>query len=340
MKAIIYEPNEKLYVDEKPRPVIKSGEVLVKVQLAGICGSDMVAWQGGFKRIVNPVILGHEFAGEIVEIADLGDNRLSVGDRVVLEPLVTCGQCEACLKGYYNVCRKLKVIGLDQDGGFTTYVKAQANRVHLIPDTLPMERAVFCEPLAVAIHMVRRVDLQFGSTVAVFGAGPIGVLVAMVAREAGASKIIVTDLNDYRLNLVKELGIDVIDAKADNIKTTFMEYFGVEGADVSFELAASPHTLAMALDITKIRGTILAGGIFKNQPAVDLQKITLKEQHLIGTRVYTFTDFEAAIRLLNQLDFPIEKLISKHVTLNEAIDQGFQAIKNGEDVMKVLIHPE
>jgi (R,R)-butanediol dehydrogenase/meso-butanediol dehydrogenase/diacetyl reductase len=340
MKALVYHPTGTLHIEDKKQPVLQPGEALIQIKLAGICGSDMVAWQGGFKRIVNPVILGHEMTGEVAQIADPAQSDVAVGDRVVIEPLVSCGQCEPCKKGYYNVCRNLKVIGLDQDGGFTSYVRVPANRVHRIPDHLSFERAVFSEPLAVSIHMVRRTNLQIGNSVAVFGAGPIGMIVALVAREAGASKIMITDINDYRLQLASDLGFAVADAKQSDWKSRFMDYFGAEGADISFELAASKDTMEAALDITKIRGTILAGGIFKDPPVVDLQKLTLKEQHLIGSRVYTYSDFETAIRLLSQPGFPIEKLISKHTDLDQSIEEGFQAIKNGADVMKVLIHPE
>ncbi|MEW9674090.1 zinc-binding dehydrogenase [Ammoniphilus sp. 3BR4] len=339
MKALVYEPTDHISIQEKLEPELRPGEVLIKVKCAGICGSDIVAWQGGFKRIQQPVILGHEIAGEIVKIYDQGQNGLSIGDRVVYEPLEVCGECEACLKGSYNVCRNIKVIGLDRDGGFTSYVRVPIERIHRLPATLPDERAVFCEPVAVAVHMVQRAGLRFGQTVAVFGAGPIGMLVAMVARRAGASKILVADINPYRLGLAEDLGFDVLDAKEEGATSRLQEYFGKEGADVSFELAASKQTVDWALDVTKIRGTILSGGIFKSPPPVDLQKITLKELHLVGTRLYTFSDFEAAIDLLNQMDFPVEKLISKYVSLDEAIDKGFQAIVNGEDVMKVLIKP-
>jgi len=339
MKALIYYPNQSITIEDREKPILQPGEALIKVACAGICGSDVVAWQGGFKRIKEPVILGHEVTGEIAELYEQSSHGLSIGDRVVYEPLESCGQCEPCKSGFYNVCRNLKVIGLDRDGGFTSYVKIPINRIYKIPDTLSSEKAVFTEPVAVAVHMVKRANLSLGQTVAIFGAGPIGMLVAMVTREAGASKILVTDINDYRLGLAKELGFDVFDAKRGDTKSFFLEYFGEEGADISFELAASPQTIKWALDITKIRGTILSGGIFKSPPQVDLQKLTLKEQYLVGTRVYTFADFEKAIQLLSKLDFSVEKLISERVSLQDAIHKGFEAIIRGDQVMKVLITP-
>lgn len=340
MKALVYEPNNKLYVMEKPVPQLDPGEVLVKVKWAGICGSDLVAWQGGFPRIKQPVTLGHEMTGEVVELYDKSITNVVPGDRVVVEPIVACGQCEACRKGYYNVCRKLKVIGLDQDGAFANYVKVPAIRVHRIPESLSFERAALCEPVAVAVHMLRRTDFKFGDSVGITGAGPIGVLVAMVAKRSGAVRVVITDVNDYRLNLVRSLGITALDAKQPDLKNRFLDVLGEEGADVTFELAAHPDTLALAIDITKVRGTVLLGGIFKKPPGLDLQSATLKEQHLIGTRLYTFIDFVRAIELITQNDFAVESMVSKRIGLDEASEGGFEAIKRGENVIKVLINPE
>ncbi len=340
MKALVYTPNDRIDVVEKPKPELKSGEVLIKVKWAGICGSDMVAWQGGFQRITKPVILGHEFTGEIVEYYDNQEGKLTLGTRVVVEPIDSCGVCEPCKNGHYNVCRSLKVIGLDREGGFAEYVNVPYNRVHAIPDSLNYERAALCEPVAVAIHMVSRTGMKFGDKVAIFGAGPIGLLTAIIAKKAGASKVLITDINDYRIGLAKELGFDVIDGRSSDVNKMFMEQFGVEGADISFELAANLNTLDMAINVTKIRGTVLAGGIFKKLPTVDLQKITLKEQKLIGTRLYTYTDFEAAIDFLCRDEFPVEKLITKRLGMTEIIEKGFGAIRNGEDVMKILVNPQ
>ncbi|MHB1392519.1 MAG: zinc-binding dehydrogenase [Clostridia bacterium] len=177
-------------------------------------------------------------------------------------------------------------------------------------------------------------------TVLDFGAGPIGLLTAIIAKKAGASKIVITDINDYRIGLAKELDFDVIDGRSRDANKMFMEQFSVKGADISFELAANLNTLDLAINVTKIRGTVLAGGIFKKLPTVDLQKITLKEQQLIGTRLYTYTDFEAAIEFLCRDEFPVEKLITKRLGMTEVIEKGFEAIRDGEDVMKILLDPQ
>lgn len=337
MKALVYELNGKLSVLEREKPAPKQGEALIRVYRAGICGSDIVAWQGGFSRIVNPVVLGHEIAGVVEGVNATGNANVSPGDKVAVEPLISCGVCEPCRQGYYNVCRKLGLYGLDKDGGFTSFICVPVERLHRIPEGMSMDRAAFTEPTAVAVHMIRRSGLLFGQTAAVFGAGPIGILVALVAQKAGASRVVVTDINEHRLKLAKKLGFHTLHAAQENSSARMKDFFGAEGADISFELAASPHSLAAAVEVTKVRGVIVAGGMFKQSPVIDLQQVTMKEQHVLGTRVYTYSDFHEALRLLNDADFPVEELISKRIRVEEAIEQGFQAIKNGEDLMKVLI---
>jgi threonine dehydrogenase-like Zn-dependent dehydrogenase len=177
----------------------------------------------------------------------------------------------------------------------------------------------------------------FGQTAAIFGAGPIGVLVAMVAREAGASRIAISDINEHRLRRVRELGFHAVDARLENSAELMKSHFGEEGADVSFEVAASPHSLDAAIRVAKIRGVVLAGGMFKKPPTIDLQQVTMREQTVVGTRVYNFDDFAAALRLLERPDFPVESLVSRVVRVEDAIEQGFMAIRSGEDLMKVLI---
>jgi threonine dehydrogenase-like Zn-dependent dehydrogenase len=230
----------------------------------------------------------------------------------------------------------LRVIGLDSDGGFAPYASVPSIRIHEIPDSISYDRAALCEPVTVAVHMVRRAGVKVGDSVAILGAGPIGILVAMVAREAGASKIVLSDINPFRLNLAKEFGFKVLNGNEAG-RDAFLDYLGEEGADVTFELAAQESTINLVTAITKIRGTILPGGIFKNPPRLQMQEMTLKEQHFLGSRLYNFSDFEAAIDLLEKETFGVEKLITKKLSIDEVIPKGFEAIKNGEDVMKVLI---
>ena len=334
MKALVYDAKQDIAIQEMPEPFPAPGEVKIKVKYAGICGSDMAAWHGSLARIVKPVILCHEFVGEIVEV-NQPVKALKPGDRVVVEPLISCGKCEACRSGHYHVCRSLGLYGLDANGGFAKYVCVASQKVTVIPDELSFERVALIEPLAVAVHMVRRSEMKIGDIVAIYGAGPIGMLIAMVARKAGAGKIVISDINPYRLQMAEDLGFEVIDATEAKPEDYYAAY-GPEGCDVAFEAAATSQTMCNAINYTKCRGTVLNGGVFKKDPTVCLQNALFKEINLIGSRVYNYKDYEAALLLLKQDNMPVEKLISRVLPLDELIEKGFYAIKNQEPVMKIL----
>jgi 2-desacetyl-2-hydroxyethyl bacteriochlorophyllide A dehydrogenase len=342
MRALVYDAKGHIDVIDKPEPVLKQNQALIKVKYAGICGSDLVAWDEGMKRIVNPVTLGHEMVGDVVALGSEEDKeKFPIGQRIVLEPLISCGNCEPCKNGNYHVCKSLKVMGYDADGCMAQYTSVPVNRLHVIPDHVTYEKAALCEPIAVAIHMIRRTGLKLGDKIAIIGTGPIGLALALVCKVAGVSKIVLSEVNKYRIDLVRELGFEVIDASENTESQTadIIEKTLGGGADISFECAATVESLSVALKVTKIRGTILQGGVFKYNPTYDAQSIFLKEQTIIGSRLYNYFDFQTAIDLIANNDLQLEKMITKIVSIDDAIEQGFQAIKQGKDAMKILIAP-
>ncbi|MBS4023233.1 MAG: alcohol dehydrogenase catalytic domain-containing protein [Dethiobacter sp.] len=342
MRALVYDAKGNINVLDWPDPQLEEDQALVKVKYAGICGSDLVAWNGALKRIVNPVVLGHEMVGDVVALGSEKDKqKFTVGQRVVVEPLISCGDCELCKTGNYHVCESLKVIGYDADGGMAQYISVPVKRLHIIPDHLTYEKAALCEPIAVAIHMSRRTGLKLGDKAAIIGAGPIGLALALVCKEAGASKIVLSERNKYRINLVREMGFEVINASENTESQIVGEIVNVLNgkADITFECAATVESLSVALQVTKIRGIILQGGVFKTNPTYDAQSITLKEQMIVGSRVYNYSDFESSIDLMTRHDMQLEKMITKIISIEDAVEQGFKEIKQGKRVMKILIAP-
>lgn len=171
MQAIVYEGPDSLSVSERPRPSPEQGEFLVKVAYFGICGTDLLLWNGGLPRIEPPVIVGHEFCGTVEE--GYPGHEISVGQKVAIEPLLNCGSCRACRAGHYHVCRNLRVIGVDVDGGAATYVAVPTACLHPLPSSLSLRTAVLTEPLSVAVHMVKRAGVQVGDEVLILGGGPL-----------------------------------------------------------------------------------------------------------------------------------------------------------------------
>jgi 2-desacetyl-2-hydroxyethyl bacteriochlorophyllide A dehydrogenase len=339
MKALVYHGKDSLSLEEMEMPRIEEGEALIRVHFAGICGSDLNIWHGALSRIVPPVILGHEFCGEIVEMRGSPPPDLKVGDSVAVEPLLNCGLCLPCRLGHYHVCRRLRLIGVDVHGGFAPYVKAPFSRLYKLDPGLSMELAALCEPTAVAVHMVRRSRLQVGDFAMILGGGPIGLLVAQVARAAGAGRVVIAEINDFRLSLARELGFEVIDPKKTDPVKTVLDSTGGEGADVVFEEVGLPETAAQMIALTRVRGRILLGGIYKKPALVDLQNVAIKEIELVGSRVYNFRDFRTALSVLAQGKVNGRALISKTIRLEEIIDQGFRLIQEGGQVMKILVNP-
>jgi len=339
MKAIVYDSPGRLRVDERREPEIQDGDVLVRVAYAGICGTDLSIWAGGLSRVRPPVVLGHECVG-LVEAISGGGADCAPGDAVAVEPLLPCGACLACRSGHYHVYRRLRVIGVDVDDGMARVMRAPIERVHRLPSGLPLEVAALTEPLAVAVHMVGRAAPSVGDIVLVLGAGPVGLLVGLVARATGAGRVAITELNDYRARLARAYGFDVLRPDRDDVEDTVLDWTDGEGADVTFELTGSAGALAQVAALTRVRGRILLGGIAKGPAALDVQAITLKEQHLLGSRVYTSRDFARAIDLLARDRIDVRPLISAIVPLMAAIDDGFAPLKSGADLMKVLVRPE
>lgn len=338
MKGLVYDP-VRVDIEIKELRVSQAGpkEVLLKVDMAGICGSDIVAWKGGFTRIKEPVVLGHEMAGTIVELGEGCDASHKVGDRVVLEPLDSCGVCQACRKGYYNVCENLKVYGIDEDGTFAEYICVREDRIHKVPERLSIEKCAMCECLSVAIHMVRRSGILYGDQVVITGAGTIGILVGMLAQRSGAEKVIITDMNEFRLSVAEDLGLFPINIRNENHIEEILEELQGKRADAAFELVGVADSLNTCLEVVKSRGTVLVGGMFKKIPEIAIQKAVLKEVDLKGSRVYTCDDFKKSIKLLEDESFEIEKLITKVIDFGKIIEEGMSPIRNGEEVIKVLV---
>jgi len=219
MKALVYEAPHDVRVEDIPLPQIKKGEALVKVAYAGICGSDLMISAGKHPRARPPLVLGHEFCGEVVDVFDEG-NKGWIGKRVAVEPLLTCGKCRPCLEGNYHVCEKLGFLGIDAPGGMAEYVAVPVERLYDVGD-LSFEDAAIVEPLAVAVHAVRRSGIKVGETAIVFGGGAIGGLLAQVLVIAGASKVIISEVSSYRRGYLKRLPVEVVSPEEEPFKRKY-----------------------------------------------------------------------------------------------------------------------
>jgi 2-desacetyl-2-hydroxyethyl bacteriochlorophyllide A dehydrogenase len=333
MQALLWEGPGRLAVRDVPVPEPVPGEALVRVHYVGICGTDLHLWLEGAPGVEPPVILGHEVVGQVATAV----GSLAAGQRVAVEPLRPCGACGACRGGQSHVCRRLQVLGVHTNGGAAEYLCVPLERLHPVPDSLSWEVAGCTEPVAVAVHMVRRVGVELGDVVLVLGGGPIGFLVACVARAAGAGRVLVSEVSPARLELCRRAGLEVIDASQDDPEQAVRACTAGEGADVVFEAAGSAQTAATMLAAARVRGRVLLGAFYSAPPSLDLRPATLKELHLFGSRVYESRDVATALTLLASGAVDVAPLVTRVVPLAEAVTAGFEPLRASRDEMKVLI---
>ncbi|NEU31029.1 alcohol dehydrogenase catalytic domain-containing protein [bacterium LRH843] len=334
MNALVYHGKEQVSYEEVEKPVVEQGEVLIQVKFAGICGSDMGVFAGKHPRATAPLIMGHELSGVVALTNDAGD--VEVGDRVTINPLIRCGTCHPCLEGNSHVCRNLGLVGIDTDGGFAEFVKVSSEKVVKIPDELSLETASLIEPLAVTVHAVRKSEFKAGDNVVVIGGGPIGMLTAMTARLAGAQKVMIIEVSKNRQVFAREQGFTVIDA-LDNPTKKVLEYTNGRGADIVYEVAGVKQTALLSTELVKITGQVVIVSVFKEPVNVDLQGLNFRELSMIGVRVYTDKDYEAATDIIAKHP-EIASIITHKLPLSEG-RRGFEMMREATDAMKILLCP-
>lgn len=330
--------NMKLSNINKPSP--KNEEVLIKVVLSGICGSDIHALKGEYNKKI-PLTLGHEFIGIVEETGEKVTN-LSIGDRVVSETTYeVCENCVHCLEQEYNLCSQRKGLGTQIDGSFASFVLAKADRCHKLPNTISNEVAAMIEPLACCIHAaMEKSIIRAKEKIAVFGPGPIGVLMALVAKSFKADVTLIGISKDiHRLAKAKELGIiNVLDSQKIDLNTFTNEITNHLGFDQVFECSGSPQALQQAMEIVKKKGTVIQEGLYaKNPVPVDMSLLLNKEIELIGSRTQKTSSWHKTIEWLQTSEVDLAPVVTKILPLNQW-EEAFNLAMNGEE-LKVLLKP-
>ena len=336
MKALRYLAPNVAKTENIEQPACGKDEALIRVYSAGICGTDLAIYAGKHPRAKAPLVMGHEFAGEIVEISSseiLSD--LSVGDQVTAYPLLVCGQCWACKNGVSHVCRDLKLIGIDRDGAFAEFVNVPLNLIFKYPEELTYDQGALIEPLAVAVHAVEMAGETDWQTAVVIGSGPIGLLVALCLRHAGIDTIIISDINPHRLKRSEKLGLKIFNSAEGDLVDFVNAATHDEGADIVFECAGSSPAALQACALVRPRGKVVVVSTHKEPHAVDLQRINFREITMIGTRVYARSSYQKALQMIE--DLPFDNLISHRLDIDDAA-QGFELMQRPEDVCKVIIN--
>lgn len=322
---------------EIPVPEINPNQVLVRIRIIGICGSDTHVYHGKHPFTTYPVTQGHEVSGEIVAFGHSVHN-LYIGQKVTIEPQVVCGTCHPCRHGKYNLCENLKVMGFQTTGMASTFFAVDSLKVTPLPQDISFEEGAMVEPLAVAVHAVNRAGDIRGMNVAVIGAGPIGNLVAQTAKAMGANNVMITDISDYRLSLAQDCGIyRTYNTNVTNFGEAMIEPFGTDKADVIFDCAGNDSSIGQAIKYARKGSTIILVAVFSELANIDLAVLNDHEIDLNTSMMYRHEDYLEAIRIVNEDKVQLKPLMSKIFPFKKYLDAYKYIDANKETTMKVLI---
>ena len=334
IQAAYYTGHKTFTLEEKDDPAPGPGEVQIRVAFVGICGTDMHVYHGNMDaRVGSHRVIGHEMSGTVSAVGE-GVTGVAAGDRVVVRPLDHCGQCPACQAGYTHICHKLKFLGLDTDGALQEKWNVPAYTVHKLTPDMSLETAAMIEPLAVAVHDVKRARLKAGETALVIGGGPIGMLIAMVAQAEGAN-VILSEINANRLRMAEEMGFTGLNPREGDVAAQVNEITGTKGADVVFEVSGTQPGVDLMTAAAATRGRICMVAIHAKPAQVDLFRFFWRELEMVGARVYEAQDYDRAIEMIAE-GLAVERLITDRHPLSH-VQQAFEALEGNATAMKTLI---
>lgn len=335
MKALVYTEPRRVAIQELPDPQPKANEVLVRVRAAGVCGSDLDGFLGRSKKRRPPLVLGHEFSGEIVETGK-SVSGFRPGERAAIYPLVVCEQCRHCRARQPQRCPQRRLFGLDCHGGLAEYVAAPEECVFRISAGMSYSEGALVEPLANALHVVQKCGEVKGRTGLVYGAGSIGFLVQWMARHRGAQRLAVVDVNPCRLSRLKELGTDlVVNAREQDPVDMVRQWTSGQGVDFAVDAVGHPECRRNTVACTAPGGTVVWIGLAEDLAEIDGRALVTRELELKGSYAYTREDFAQALALLEQKALPVSSFASE-VPLEEG-QRVFEELASGRSpLLKVI----
>ncbi len=337
----MYYSNRDVRLEEMPTPQISRGELLVRVEASGICGSDVMEW---YRRDRVPLVLGHEIGGQIVAVGD-GVEGYKVDDRVSAAHHVPCNTCHYCLSGHHTVCDTLRQTNFDP-GGFAEYIRLPAINVErgvfLLPDEVSYEQATFIEPLACVLRGLKKANIQLGSSVLVIGSGIAGLLYVQLSRTLGAGCVVATDVVDYRLEAARRFGADAAFHAEEDLPTRLCQVNQGRLADLVIICTGAASAIAQALQSVERGGTVLFFA-----PTNAGVTIPLSVNDLFWRNDITLTtsyagspaDYAAALELIHTRRVRVDEMITHRLSLGEA-GLGFQLVADARNSIKVIIEPQ
>ncbi|HEX4756341.1 MAG TPA: galactitol-1-phosphate 5-dehydrogenase [Terracidiphilus sp.] len=343
MKSLLLSEYSHLEIADLPLPVVGRGEVLVRVEACGICGSDVHGFDGSTGRRIPPIVMGHEAAGT-VEATGEGVTKYKEGDRVTFDSTVYCGECQYCKRGQINLCDNREVIGVScgdyrRHGAFAEFVVVPERIMYPLPMDFSFEEAAMLEAVSVAIHGVKVSEVAGGETALVIGAGMIGLLTLQAARAAGCKRVFITDVDETRLELARQVGADeVLHCSGAELVTEVMRLTGGNGVDLTLEAVGRNETVTSAIDCTRKGGKVTLIGNIMPEVTLPLQKVVVRQLRLQGSCASS-GEYPEAIELIANGKIQVKQLITAVAGLEEG-PRWFERLHSREpNLMKIILTP-
>ncbi len=340
MKAAVYHGRGDIRIESVADPGDPApGEVVIEVVRAAICGTDSSEWAHGPLLALPPVVLGHEFVGRVVAKGSAVED-IATGERIVCGAGVSCGECAWCRAGRTNLCAEYSTIGLHRNGGLARYVNSPARICLRVPEGVSDEAAATAQPLAVALHAVRRSGIEEGQSCAVIGAGGIGAFIIAAAAARRVSPLIALDIDEDRLASALRLGADVaIDVRGQTIEQAILSETGGEGAQVVIESSGAPDAPAAALAAARRGGRVLLVGLQSASRELDLFSFTVREVDLVTTLAHVCdVDLPDSLSLLASSDIA-GVVIDRLIDLDDLVEEGIRPLAQGLARGKIVVAP-
>jgi len=342
MKALLLSSYKHLELADLPTPAIGPDEVLIRVAACGICGSDVHGYDGGSGRRIPPIVMGHEAAG-IVESVGTSVKNFAPGDRITFDSTVYCGSCPNCLRGEVNLCDNRQVLGVScgdyrRAGAFAEFVAVPARICYRLPDNLAFAEAAILEAVAVAIHGVNLAHVRSDDTALVVGAGTIGVLTLQALKAAGCNKVFISDIDEQRLALARQLGATETLMSGDTLQPQILQRTGNHGVDVTIECVGRNETVSASIDATRKGGTAVLVGNIAPTVSLPLQKVVTRQVRLQGSCASS-GEYPRAIELLASGAIQVKPLITAVAPLEEGAAWFARLYNREPNLLKVVLTP-
>ncbi len=323
MKAAVLKNWFDLELTDIPVPVPNDREALIKIRYGGVCGSDMTVYRGKHMTATVPTVLCHEILGNIVSLPEGYEGPFKVGQRVLMNPVISCGECAACKRGLGHVCENLKLLGIHVDGGFAEYTKVGVDKLCALDDDIPDEVAILGEPFAVGYHVMLRSQIQPGDKIFISGGATVGLY---------------SEINEPRRQFVESMGIETINPTQTDAMDLMREVTGGGGFDIVYDTSGAASAVLQMPDLTRCGGKMLSLGLSGDPYQFIIGKVSFKEITLIGNRLYSQEDFEKGVRFLedNWRTLGLDRMVTDRLTLGE-IDKAINMMINGTNICKIII---